>query len=48
MCLVICSFCRERVGANKDEIPDQNNDFEKRSADSVAVKRRRRSGLPFG
>lgn len=24
------------MGANKDEIPDQNNDFEKRSADSVA------------
>ncbi|XP_073115368.1 mitogen-activated protein kinase 9-like [Elaeis guineensis] len=30
------SLPRERVGANKDEIPDQNNDFEKRSADSVA------------
>ncbi|XP_008810980.1 mitogen-activated protein kinase 9-like [Phoenix dactylifera] len=30
------SLPRERVGANKDEIPDQNNDFEKQSADSVA------------
>ncbi|KAG1368067.1 putative Mitogen-activated protein kinase 9 [Cocos nucifera] len=30
------SLPRERVGANKDQIPDQNNDFEKRGADSVS------------